>query len=127
MNNGKIMASSSISDLIKSGKLATVLEESDSQAKYDDIIELAVENFDKINENKDLPHVVELPSATLIDADVENDDEHLTQHKHKPKVLVEEESTSQMSFYRIYLLSIAVVTIAIHFVFSTNNQIFFFF
>jgi len=97
MNNGKVTASNNISDLIKSGKLATVLEESDSQAKYDDIIESAVENFDKINEKKDSSHMVEpssTSSVTLVDADVKNDDEQLTQHSHKPKILVEEESMS---------------------------------
>ncbi|CAH1759323.1 6631_t:CDS:10, partial [Entrophospora sp. SA101] len=111
INNGKITASSSISDLINTGQLATVLEESDSRAAYDDIIELAAENFDKENANKDSSRIIELSTAsstttTLINADAGDNNEESIQHNYKPKVLVEEEKRPtgvvRLKIYKTY-------------------------
>ncbi|CAJ0747688.1 10084_t:CDS:10 [Entrophospora sp. SA101] len=136
INNGKITASSSISDLINTGQLATVLEESDSRAAYDDIIELAAENFDKENANKDSSRIIELSTAsstttTLINADAGDNNEESIQHNYKPKVLVEEEKRPtgvvRLKIYKTYFRAngfiIFWLIVALLFIFTRVSQV----
>ncbi|CAG8498013.1 5031_t:CDS:10 [Dentiscutata erythropus] len=115
VDNGKVVASGTISELRNSGILASILDENDRQSELVNSVELAAENAvdaSKVSEqlissSSNFGHNTDSSTAsdaTLVENVIQaNDDSQPTKKVSKPKVLIEEEARpTGMVKYKIY-------------------------